>query len=117
VSKAKKRRRQCAKCPWKVGVDPHEIPGGYCTTKHKNLESTIAEGASLEGLGRPLLMMACHETTGGNELVCVGWLDNQLGEGNNLPLRLAAAMGRVGTDYELVGEQHKTFKDTLPEDA
>ena len=110
-------RRQCAKCPWKVGVDPYEIPGGYCATKHKGLESTVAKEASLEGLGRLLHVMACHESTVGREIPCVGWIDNQLNEGNNLPLRLAVASGRVDANYELVGEQHKTFEDTLPEGA
>jgi len=110
-------RRQCAKCPWKVDTDPYEIPDGYCSIKHRGLKGTIAEPGSLVALGGPMRIMACHESTVGRELPCVGWLDNQLGVGNNLPLRLAAALGHVDTDYELVGEQHKTFKDTLPEDA
>ena len=36
------RTKQCAKCPWKVSTDPHDIPGGYCEIKHANLSNTIA---------------------------------------------------------------------------
>jgi len=111
-----KPRRQCQKCPWKVDTDPHEIPNGYCVDKHRGLRKTIAPGASLDRIGAPLQMMACHETGAGAELACVGWLHHQLGAGNNIPLRLAAMRGHVDTNYELVGEQHERFEDTLPED-
>lgn len=106
-------RRQCAKCPWRVDVDPRDIPNGYCETKHRNLKGSIAEPGSLNGLAS-LRMMACHETKIGKELPCVGWLANQLGPGNNIGLRLAVATGRIDADFELVGEQHATFEDTLP---
>lgn len=36
-------RRQCAKCPWRVDVDPNDIPGGYCPTKHAALCNTLAK--------------------------------------------------------------------------
>lgn len=49
----------------------------------------------------------------GAERVCVGWLANQLGPGNNLPLRLWASRN-LTEPLELVGEQHETFEDTLP---
>jgi len=58
--------------------------------------------------------MACHETTSGNELPCVGWLNNQIGVGNNLGLRIACMAGRIDADVETIGLQHETFKDTLP---
>ena len=58
--------------------------------------------------------MACHETPVGAELPCVGWLAHQLGPGNNLPLRFAARQGQISTDFELDGEQHETFEETLP---
>ena len=109
-----KPRRQCAKCPWKVGVDPYDIPNDYCELKHAALADTIAKSASLERLGGDLHMMACHETGGGERLPCVGWLHNQLGVGNNLPLRLAAMTGQVDANVETVGEQHQRFEDTLP---
>lgn len=105
-------RRQCAKCPWKVDTDPNDIPNGYCATKHAALAGTVKSG--LESVGPQLRMMACHETKKGKELPCVGWLANQLGPGNNIGLRMAVAFGRVSADFELVGEQHECFEDTLP---
>lgn len=103
-------RCQCSKCPWKVSTNPHEIPRGYSVAKHRALSGTIAEPGSITALGGPLRIMACHET---HELPCVGWLAHQLGPGNNIPLRLAAMDGRFG-EFELVGEQHERFEDTLP---
>jgi len=108
-------RRQCSHCPWKVSTDPNEIPNGYCAIKHANLRSTIAKPGDLR-LGGPLQMMACHESKAGRELPCVGWLAHQLGPGNNLALRMRAMSDRSLTDFELVGEQHERFEDTLPEE-
>ena len=88
-----KPRKQCTKCPWKVSTDPRDIPGGYCVEKHANLARTIATPGEVM-LGGVLRIMACHETTGGRELPCVGWLVHQLGPGNNIPLRLAARDAR-----------------------
>lgn len=110
---SKKPRRQCAKCPWKVSVDPHNIPNGYCELKHAGLSSTIAEPEILPG-GEALHLMACHETPTGKELPCVGWLAHQLGRGNNLGLRLAVVRGRVDGRVETDGEQHDCLEDTLP---
>lgn len=109
-------RKQCKKCPWKVDTDPNDIPNGYCEAKHRGLKSTIAQGDGLGQLSRSdgYTMMACHETPQGRELPCVGWLAHQLGPGNNIPLRLAASAGRIDYDYELDGEQHECFEDTLP---
>lgn len=109
-----KARRQCAKCPWKVSTDPYDIPDGYCHSKHKKLASTIAEPGSLVGIGGPMRIMACHESEPGKEMSCVGWLANQLGEGNNIALRLAVHRGHVDANIKLVGRQHKCFEDTLP---
>ena len=110
-----KPRRQCKLCPWKVGVNPREIPGEYCETKHRNLKGTIAEPGSLAGIGGTLRFMACHETTGRRETACVGWLVHQLGDGNNIALRLAVVSGQVDANVETVGPQHERFEDTLPE--
>ena len=103
-------RKQCSKCPWKTSTNPHDIPNGYCETKHKNLDVTIQEGPmSLIGQRHA---MACHETE--NEY-CIGWVFNQLGPGNNLGLRMQASSGSLGVaDMELVGDQHESFEDTLP---
>lgn len=110
-----KPRVQCKKCPWKVSTDPYEIPDGYCPKKHAALKSTIAEPGALRLGG--LHLMACHETGGGKELACVGWLANQLGPGNNLGLRLAAMTEKVDANFRTVGPQHERFEDTLPEGA
>lgn len=113
MTAAKKPRKQCAKCPWRVDVDPHEIPNGYCEVKHANLKDTIARPGELRH-GDTLRMMACHESKPGKERACIGWLANQLGSGNNIGLRMAAMSGRVNTNFELIGEQHERFEDTLP---
>jgi hypothetical protein len=105
-------RNQCAKCPWKVSTDPYDIPNGYCPTKHKALDETIARDP-LSFLGGKLRIMACHET---HSEPCVGWLANQLGPGNNIGLRLAVMAKHVSADFTLDGEQHERFEDTLPED-
>lgn len=110
-------RRQCAKCPWKVSTNPHDIPGGYEVAKHGALSRTIAEPGNVSGVGRPLRMMACHETTGGCELPCVGWLVQQLGVGNNIGLRMAVITGRVDANVRAVGPQHERLEDTLPDGA
>jgi hypothetical protein len=107
------RIKQCAKCPWRKDVDPRDIPGGYCETKHKNLAGTIAEPGTLN-VGGPLVMMACHETPGGREQPCVGWLAHQLGPGNNIGLRLWASKN-LKRRLKLAGEQHECFEDTLPD--
>lgn len=108
-----KRRVQCMVCPWRVDCEPTtDIPNGYCETKHRNLKDTIAEPGALR-LGSPLRVMACHESKPRQEVACVGWLANQLGPGNNLGLRLRMLAGDF-PDFELVGEQHACFEDTLP---
>jgi hypothetical protein len=108
-------QRQCAKCPWRVDSNPRTIPGGYCEAKHRALRDTIA--GELPSFGGPLKLMACHETKVGKERACVGWLANQLGPGNNLGLRLAVMTGRISASFELAGDQHERFEDTLPERA
>lgn len=109
------KRRQCAKCPWKVSTNPHEIPNGYNVDQHRGLTNTIANPGEPR-FSSELRLMACHETKVGKELPCVGWLDNQINEGNNLRLRLAVIEGRYSTDYELDGEQHASLEDTFPSD-
>ena len=107
-------RRQCFKCPWKVGVNARDIPGDYSEDKHRNLASCIAKPADMNGLSGVLRIMACHETPGENELPCVGWLTHQIGTGNNLALRLRVAMGHIDAAVEAVGPQHQSFEATLP---
>lgn len=108
-------RRQCAKCPWKVTTDPRTIPGGYSAEKHRALSGTIALDSGLR-VG-PIRMMACHESAMGAEVPCVGWIANQLGPGNNLALRLRACRDKSLLDFELDGEQHEHFDQTLPSES
>lgn len=109
-------RKQCAKCPWKVGANPRDIPGTYSEEKHRDLRATIASrnSAHLDLHLDGLRMMACHETPVGKEKPCVGWLVNQLGVGHNLALRFAVMRGLVDADVEPLGEQYERFEDTLP---
>ena len=107
-----KRVLQCAKCPWRKDVSPHEIPNGYCVEKHKALADTIAKPCDLSSLSAgPMRVMACHET---QDAHCVGWLVNQLGPGNNLALRMHVRNCENISKLSLVGEQHERFEDTLP---
>lgn len=106
-----KRTAQCAKCPWRKDVDPHDIPNGYCETKHRALADTIAIEGDLSTLFGPLRMMACHEL---EDAPCVGWVANQAGPGNNLGLRLRLHSCENVDRIRLVGEQHETFETPLP---
>lgn len=110
-----KRTVQCAKCPWKVSTNPHEIPGGYCEQKHHALASTIADRHnSLSSLGEELKVMACHHSTPGAEEHCIGWVHNQVGRGNNILLRLQMISCSNAHLIQVKGEQHAFFEDTLP---
>ena len=107
-----KRTAQCVKCPWRVEVDPNEIPDGYSQDKHRALACTIAKPADLaEAFGTALPAMACHET---EDAHCLGWLVNQLGPGNNIRLRISMMSCENGKAIRLRGEQHECFEDTLP---
>lgn len=110
-----KRIVQCHLCPWRVDVDPNDIPNGYSEAKHAALSGTIAapgDWASLAG-GGAIRVMACHEM---HDAHCVGWLWHQLGPGNNLALRLHMAACENAEDIRVIGEQHETFADTLPKE-
>ena len=102
--------KQCKKCPWRVDVNPHDIPNGYCEKKHAALDKTIARRINV---GQPLNIMACHESPIGKEKPCAGWLHNQIGAGNNIGARMWA-MRNLKAPIELIGEQHECFEDTLP---
>jgi hypothetical protein len=104
-----KRTVQCTSCPWRVETNPHDIPNGYCEVKHAALERTIANPN--DGIFGPRTVMACHET---DEAHCLGWLSNQLGPGNNIGMRIRMMSCENASKIRLRGEQHQTFKDTLP---
>lgn len=106
--------KQCKACPWKKSTVPdRDIPGGYCERKHLDLRSTLAEPGSTAGIGRPMQVMACHESKRGKERPCAGWLYHQLNQGNNLALRVLALDGRF-KNLRVDGPQHERFEDTLP---
>lgn len=107
-----KRTKQCAKCPWKVSTNPHDIPDGYCELKHKNLKKTIAKEGEIN-LGA-MNVMACHHSDGNDQMYCVGWLNHQLGVGNNIGLRIKMMSCENIRDIKTYGEQHETFENTLP---
>lgn len=109
-----KRTVQCAKCPWRTDVDPHDIPNGYDVVKHRALACTIAAPSDVSDLNRSTRqVMACHET---QDAHCLGWLMHQLGPGNNIGLRIAALSCDNIRAVQLMGPQHQRFEDTLPED-
>lgn len=107
-----KRTIQCAKCPWKVTTNPHEIPDGYSVDLHKGLACTISGG--IESIGKPIKAMACHHSEHGNEDYCIGWLHNQLGSGNNIGLRIHMMNCDNIREVQVVGKQHERFENTLP---
>lgn len=106
------RTKQCAKCPWKVSTNPFDIPDGYCELKHGNLKDTIAEEGVLNL--DTMKAMACHHSDGQDEMYCVGWLNNQLGVGNNIGLRIKMINCDNAKDIKVYGEQHERFNNTLP---
>jgi len=108
-----KRTMQCVHCPWRVATNPHDIPNGYDVAKHRTLETTIAQPGDDFLSPEPLRVMACHET---DKAHCIGWLVNQLGDGNNIALRIQMMLCTNAKRIRLRGEQHATFTDTLPRD-
>ena len=105
------RLKQCEKCPWKIDTDPYDIPDGYDVEKHKNLSCTIAKS---ENAFERTNNMACHHSSGEDGMYCIGWLNNQLGRGNNLGLRMSMMNCENISKIQTVGEQHERFEDTLP---
>lgn len=103
-----KRTKQCAKCPWRKHIDPHDIPNGYSEDKHRALKSTIVSGLESLVCDR---VMACHEE---HDAHCIGWIVNQVGPGNNVGLRIKMISCENAGEIKLAGEQHETFTDTLP---
>lgn len=111
-----KRTKQCAKCPFKVSTNPHDIPDGYDVEKHRNLSCTISDKNNpLVSLSKGLNAMACHHSETGNEDYCIGWLNNQLGVGNNIALRLKMMNCENIGEIKVYGKQHEEFSQTLPE--
>jgi hypothetical protein len=106
------RTVQCAKCPWKCSTNPHDIPNNYDVEKHKNLDNTIAKDLDWDSI-KPNIVMACHHSKEGKEEYCIGWLNHQLNEGNNIKMRIKM-MFCENPNFKTFGRQHKKFEDTLP---
>lgn len=103
--------KQCKSCPWRVDCVPDkDIPNGYSAALHEKLRATIQSGFSSLTCRRA---MACHYSNPGEETPCAGWLQNQLGPGNNIGARLAVMTGKWPVP-EVDGPQHESFEDTLP---
>lgn len=85
-------------------------PMGTIPTSTRHYPCTIAEPGSMKDTGHA---MACHES---HDAHCIGWLVNQIGEGNNIPLRIRMMDCANASRIELRGEQHRSFDDTLPDD-
>lgn len=107
------RTKQCSKCPWKVSTNPFEIPDGYCELKHANLKNTIANDGEIN-IGKPVSAMACHHSKGEDKMYCIGWLNHQLGVGNNIGLKIQMMNYSNVGDIKTYGKQHQKFEDTLP---
>lgn len=105
-----KRTAQCTHCPWRKGANPYDIPNGYSLERHRAFIATLAD-PDARTIERERQVMACHET---EDAHCIGWLNHQLGRGNNLWLRLRMMTCGNAHRLRLRGEQHACFEDTLP---
>ena len=107
-------KKQCSNCPWKIDSNPYDIRD-YSPVQHRSLVNTIAQVENYDPENNILYKMQCHESTRlSTEKTCIGWLHNQLNEGNNIALRVACCIDPEEAKYELDGEQHLKFEDTLP---
>lgn len=57
--------------------------------------------------------MSCHKSKEGADEMCIGWVHNQLGVGNNIGLRIKMLYCENAKDIKVVGEQHSKFEDTI----
>lgn len=106
------RTKQCKNCPWKESVNPADIPNGFdYDSHHRLLDSQPAEGQIYSD---KIHLMACHNSNDKDEMFCIGWLSNQLGAGNNIPLRIKMMGCTNVKDIETFGRQRRNFKDVKP---
>lgn len=104
--------KQCKTCPWKLGTTVADIPN-YQIDKHEGLISTIAIPGDVSQINKPITNMACHHSADGDERECIGWLHNQLCNGNNIPLRMRMMLCENANEIEIDGEQKNSFSDTF----
>ncbi len=103
------RQKQCKTCPWKQSVVPSRDVPRYNRAQHEKLAHDMQQGGHQR-------IMACHKTNEGKERPCVGWLYNQLGPGNNIPLRLKVRGQKFTLDLD-TDDQHATFAESLQEEC
>ena len=62
-----KRSAQCAKCPWIKGVDPHDIPDGYCKYKVRRCmhDEEKTEGSSYDNALQEIINLLKSEKSSG----------------------------------------------------
>lgn len=108
-----KRILQCRLCPWKKSIDPATIPNGFDYGAHKNLiDHRPSEGVFFV---KEMHVMACHHSNDKDNMYCIGWLHNQLGEGNNIPLRIQMRNCENIGEIKVYGEQRENFEDVKPD--
>lgn len=112
ASKTKKPMKQCKTCPWRISATVANIPN-YSYEKHLDLAGTIAIPGDISQINQPIKIMACHQAEVGQEYACAGWLHNQLGNGNNIPLRIKAFQSPSEFAYEIQGKQKMSFEETF----
>jgi hypothetical protein len=107
------KRQQCKTCPWKKGARCANIPN-YNLELHESLAETIADNdGNISKLGQPPRIMGCHYSSETNQIMCVGWLENQLGRGNNFPLRIWFHRNYPEDEIETHGKQKDSFEETF----
>ena len=106
-----KQTQQCKTCPWKKSATVADIPN-YSLSQHKKLITTISSG-DISEIGSPIKVMACHKSAEGNEFECIGWLNHQLGYGNNIALRMMMLNCENARDIQIDCEQKETFEETF----
>jgi hypothetical protein len=81
---------------------------------HKKLAETIAdETGNISKIGKSPPIMGCHYSSGENQIMCAGWLANQLGPGNNFPLRIWFSRNYPQDEIVLCGKQRDCFEETF----
>ena len=108
------RTKQCKGCPWKKSIDINTIPNGL----DKDMLFKMIEGAknSENSLVPSLRIMSCHHSNDKDNMICIGWLHNQLGPGNNWMLRLKMRDCENISEIKVYGKQHEKFEDLIPDE-
>lgn len=96
--------KQCAECPWRKDVPT----GKFSQERFEALKASTEQGFAP--------MFACHKSSEEDKLACVGYVLNQVKEGNpqNFNLRIALSRGHINPEkMTLVGPQYETYEEML----